>query len=541
MSNIQHGFENVEGCCWTGSREPDPSNFKIPCWTLDILLPHPSRVFYGLCSTFDRANSIFRLPCFEVFTLLIALTEKTIRPARLLTILFLGVLMGALFLAFVGPALPAIGETFSKSERALSWVFNVFVLMNLVGLPLMAKLSDVFGRRLVYVLDVLLFGAGATVAAFSPTFGWLLVGCGMQGLAASGIFPVASAVVGDVFEAGRRGRALGVLGAVYGIAFLIGPLIAAEMLKVGWSYLFLLNVPLALGLALAGYRMLPASRPAAKRKLDWQGIVVLAASLAALTFGLNQIDAGRVAESLASPLAWPFLVVAVVLVPVFVAVERRAEDPLLRLSLLKNRQVIRAGGLAFGAGLTEAAFVFLPLLAVAAFDVPKSVASRMLLPLTAAVFLGAPVAGRVLDRVGSRAIALFGSVAMAAGLAVVGLWPASKAAFYGGSVLIGLGLAGLLGSAISYILLHAARVEERTVAQGISTLFISVGQLVGAALIGALAASAADPVAGYGGAFLAIAVVALLLGILAAGLKKREEELLLSGEAGRGMRDEGGD
>ncbi len=122
--------------------------------------------------------------------------------------------MVALDIAIVGPALPAIQDTFGVSERAIAWVFSMFVLFNLVGLPLMAKLSDVFGRRLVYTLDILLFGVGSIIVAFSPSFTVLLIGRAVQGVAASGIFPVASAVIGDVFEPERRGRALGVLGAV---------------------------------------------------------------------------------------------------------------------------------------------------------------------------------------------------------------------------------------------------------------------------------------------------------------------------------------
>ncbi|MDX1546794.1 MAG: MFS transporter [Rhodothermales bacterium] len=449
------------------------------------------------------------------------MTDRTIRPGALLGVLFLGVLMAALFLAVVGPALPAVGETFGVSERGLAWVFNVFVLCNLVGLPLMAKLSDVFGRRTVYVFDVLLFGMGALLAGLAPSFEVLLAGCGVQGLAASGIFPVASAVVGDVFPAERRGRALGVLGAVYGIAFIVGPLLASVLLPYGWSWLFLLDVPLAAAVAVAGWRMLPASRPAGARALDWRGILVLGVALGALTYGFNRIEADAFFASVASPAVWPFVVGALVLVPVFVWVERRAADPVLRLGLLKNGQVVRAGLLAFGAGLAEAAFVFLPLLAVAAFGVPKSVASRMLLPLTVAVFIGSPLAGRLLDRVGVRAIALGGSLLLAAGMAVVGLGPPTRAVFYAGTVLIGLGLAALLGSAISYILLNESRIEERTVAQGISTLFISIGQLLGAALIGALAASEADPLAGYQDAFVMIAVVAFALVVLSAGLRSR--------------------
>src|SRR5690606_35946974 len=133
---------------------------------------------------------------------------------RILIVLFLGVLMAALDIAIVGPALPALQEHYELSERSIAWVFNTFVLFNLLGLPLMARLSDIFGRRAVYAVNIALFAAGSLVVAVAPPFAFVLVGRAIQGLGASGVFPVASAVVGDVIKPEKRGAALGLLGAV---------------------------------------------------------------------------------------------------------------------------------------------------------------------------------------------------------------------------------------------------------------------------------------------------------------------------------------
>ena len=140
---------------------------------------------------------------------------------RILFVLFVGVLMGALDIAIVGPALPAIRHAFNVNDRATAWIFTIYVLFNLIGTPLMAKLSDNLGRRLVYIVDVLLFAAGSVVVIGSPFvgasgFGVFLLGRGMQGLGAGGIFPVASAVIGDTFPPEKRGGALGLIGAVFG-------------------------------------------------------------------------------------------------------------------------------------------------------------------------------------------------------------------------------------------------------------------------------------------------------------------------------------
>ena len=165
---------------------------------------------------------------------------------RILTVLFFGVLMGALDIAIVGPALPAIRAQFQVTERTLSWIFSIYVLFNLIGTPLMAKLSDLFGQRNIYVMDVALFALGSIIIAFSPSFWFVLVGRAIQGFGAGGIFPVASAVIGDTFPLEKRGSALGLIGAVFGIAFIIGPILGGVILSItSWKWLFLINIPIA--------------------------------------------------------------------------------------------------------------------------------------------------------------------------------------------------------------------------------------------------------------------------------------------------------
>lgn len=447
-------------------------------------------------------------------------------PRGVLGVLFLGVLMTALDIAIVGPALPALREHFGVSERDIAWVFNAFVLFNLVAVPLMSKLADVLGRRLVFALEVTVFAVGALIVAFAPSFTVLLIGRGIQGLGTAGILPIASAVVGDVYPPERRGRALGIIGAVFGLAFIIGPILGGILLRYGWSWLFLLSVPLAILVFVLSIRILPASRPDATPRFDWPGMLVLGALLGSLSYGINQIEADELFESLISVHVWPFLVAAALLLPLFLWLERRAIDPVVRLQLFANRQVVLANVLSAGTGMTEAAFVFFPALAVAAFSATKSAASFMLLPLVFAVAIGSPLAGRMLDRLGSRIIVLVSGIILTAGLFIMGAFaPDGKSFFYAGSVLIGLGLSGLLGSALSYILLNEAQVDERTVAQGTLRLFRGVGRLLGSALIGALIASGEDEVTGYGSAFLTISSIMVVLVLLSFGLKTRIVEV----------------
>ena len=349
---------------------------------------------------------------------------------RILLVLFIGVLMGALDIAIVAPALPALQGFFGVNDRALAWTFTLYVLFNLIGTPLMAKLSDISGRRTIYILDVLLFAAGSLVVALSSSFGVLLIGRAMQGLGAGGIFPVASAVIGDTFPPEKRGGALGLIGAVFGLAFLVGPILGGILLGLfGWRSLFLVNLPIALVVIVLSLVTLPATRPATRRPFDWAGMAVLGVLLAALAFGINQLDTAHFAASLITPAVWAPLLLTVVLVPVFLMIERRALDPMLRLSILGSRQAKLAAGLSAGAGLGESGMVFMPQLAVVALGLSKAQASYILMPVVLAMAFGSPTVGRLLDKLGSKVVVMTGAALLTIGMVLLGLFNGSQALF----------------------------------------------------------------------------------------------------------------
>jgi MFS family permease len=178
----------------------------------------------------------------------------------------------------------------------------------------------------------------------------------------------------------------------------------------------------------------------------------------------------------------------------------------------------------FGAGLVEALFVFLPKFCMAAYGMTRSEASYYLLPLVLCITLGAPVAGRMLDRIGTRVILTVATSILAAGLALLWLASATVGGYVLATCLIGLGLSGLLGSSISYLLLGESEAGQRTTGQGVGTFFLSTGQILGSALIGTLVAAQAGAVGGYHAAF--GAAFAISLGLIAAArlLRGREAE-----------------
>lgn len=444
---------------------------------------------------------------------------------RLLAVLFIGVLMAALDIAIVGPALPTIRDYFGVDDRAVTWLFTIYVFFNLIGTPLMAKLSDSWGRRWVYLADITLFAVGSLIVALAPSFTVVLVGRSIQGLGAGGIFPVASAVIGDTFPREKRGSALGLIGAVFGVAFMIGPIIGGLLLLADWRWLFAINLPIALVVLVLAAPMLPSQPAANRRPFDWSGMLVLALMLSFLTYGLTQIDSTRFWDSVASLRVWPSLALALILLPLFVFLERRAADPISNMGLFASRQLSLACLLSFGAGLGESSIVFIPALAVAAFTVTDSTASFLLMPVVLAWAIGAPVTGRMLDKMGSKIVIMSGAGLLTAGILLLSFFPQSWTAFFIAGILIGLGMSALLGAPIRYIMLNEAPAEERAAAQAVITMFTGVGQLTSAALVGAVAASFGGGVVGYSSAYGVIGLVAITMIILALGLKSRADEL----------------
>lgn len=449
---------------------------------------------------------------------------------QILTVLFLGVLMGALDIAIVGPALPAIRKAFGVDDRAIAWIFTIYVLFNLIGSPLMAKLSDRYGRRTIYLLDVGLFAIGSLVVALSPNFWVLLLGRSAQGLGAGGIFPVASAVIGDTFPENKRGRALGLIGAVFGIAFLIGPILGGVLLLLSWHWLFLVNLPLALLVIWMGWRCLPLTRTDERMPFDLKGMLVLIILLSGFTFGISQLDTKDFLKSLESVAVWVPLLVAATGLALFTWLERRAIDPIIRPSLLGTRQLIIGNVLAAGAGLGEAALVFLPALAVAAFSIHESTASFLILPLVLVMAVASPLAGRLLDKIGSRLVLLLGTSFLTAGMFLLGFLGNIFWLYMLAGIIVSAGLGSMLGAPIRYLMLAEAPLPDRAAAQGMITISAGIGQMLAAALVGAAATSFGGGANGYTTAFLFVAFVSLVLVILCFGLKDRQQESASSPE-----------
>lgn len=439
----------------------------------------------------------------------------------MLAVLFVGVLLAALDIAIVGPALPAIRASLDVSSRWLPAAFSVYVLFYLVGTPLLAKRSDRLGRRRVFLESLALFAVGSVVVAAAWSFPALLVGRAVQAFGAGGLLPVAAAVIADTVPIERRGRTLGLIGAVFGIAFLLGPLLGGLLLPLSWRWLFLINVPAAAVLMAVGARVLPAHARAEARPFDVAGSLLLAAALGALVIGLGRLDVAALEASARSPALWACVAVFAASAVALWFVERRAADPVLPPALVVVPQLRLVGLIALAVGTAEAGLVFLPDIAVLNFGIDAATASLTMLPLVLTLAIGAPIAGWLLDRHGPRIVVQSGLALTLIGLAALALAPLDWATFYVSGALVGLGLAALLGAPLRYIALQEAGEERRGAGQALLTLCVSVGQLIGAAAVGGIVGSAAEALGGYRHSLLAVAGVCAVALLLSAALRGR--------------------
>lgn len=422
-------------------------------------------------------RDVISLPQFIAFTI-----AKFVKETRILAVLFLGVFLGALDISITGPALPAVGKALGMDGTGLSLIFTLYVLANISAVPFMARLSDVYGRRVVFTTGVLVFTIASGLTAFASESLWMLVGRAIQGLGAAGIFPVATALIGDVFSAERRGRALGILGAVFALAFLLGPPLAGILLKyLSWRWLFGINIPLGLAVAAVSFWILPDGKVRSIPVFNIKGILLMAVFLSLFTLSFTypvQLTDGMFSTKLVFP------VFALVSLWLLLRLELYADRPVLDIRFLSARQVLLTSLLAVVMGILQSGFVFIPQILVDRFSVEPYMAGFMLIPAILAAAAGAPIGGFLTDKSGPRTVMAWGM-----GLAAAGLWIFSRmetnlSLFYVSAILAGFGLS--VRTALNYLMLAESDVTNRATAQGLLTVFISMGQISGAALLGNL-------------------------------------------------------
>ncbi len=277
---------------------------------------------------------------------------------EILIAVLLGIFLAALDQTIVGTALPVIVSDLQGNDVYV-WAFTSYLLTATISGPIYGKLSDIFGRRIIFTIGVSIFLIGSVLCSLSQEMWQFILFRGIQGLGAGALFPVALAVIGDIFAPSERGRYQGFFGAVFGVSTLVGPALGGLITdNFGWHWIFLVNVPIGLVVLVVIWRTLPTRIASdVDRHIDYLGAAVLALALVPLLIGFTNKQFGEWTDLDVGGL----IALGLLLIPVFVFVESRAKEPILPLRLFGIRD-FTASVLAFFLAAMGffAAVVFLP-------------------------------------------------------------------------------------------------------------------------------------------------------------------------------------
>jgi EmrB/QacA subfamily drug resistance transporter len=317
---------------------------------------------------------------------------------RILFAVLIGIFLAALDQTVVGTALPRIVTDLSGNE-VYTWAITSYLLTATISGPLYGKLSDLFGRRPIFLFGIGIFLVGSVLAGISPSIEWLIVSRGIQGLGAGALFPIALAIIGDIFAPSERGKYQGLFGAVFGISVLIGPAIGGLLTDtVGWQWVFYINLPVGAVAALLVWRYLPSYHLGGERpSIDYVGATLFATALVPILVGLTNKQSADWTDVSVGGL---ILIGSVILVS-FIVWESRAKEPIVPLSLFRIRSFSVSVSAVFLAAFGFfAAVVFLPRWYQVVNGSSATESGYQILPLLAGVIISAVTSGQIVSRTG---------------------------------------------------------------------------------------------------------------------------------------------
>ena len=421
-------------------------------------------------------------------------TEKKGGMALIMVLYLAGIFMGAIDTGIVTPARTIIQNALGVEAQSGIWMITIYTLAYAASVPIMGKLADRIGRKYVYLTCIFLFGFGSLFCGLSEHFGGfplLIAARAVQAIGGGGIVPIATAEFGTSFPPEKRGMALGLVGGVYGIANVFGASAGSAILDLfgadNWSYIFFINVPISLFIILAGlFGLKNTGHAETTEKLDLLGICSLTVMVLALLYGLKNLDFFHFGVSLSSTDVYPYLLVFLVLIPVFIYAEKHAKDPVISLQYFTNRNILVTMLLSTVSGFVMMGVIFVPQFAENCLKLASGSGGYLVIVLGLFAGVGAPVSGRLIDRFGPKAILAFGFACSMAGalfmIFVTTVHPNMVTVMIG-LALSGLGMGFTMGTPVNYMMLANTEEAQSNSALAALSLVRSVGTAIAPAIM----------------------------------------------------------
>lgn len=419
--------------------------------------------------------------------------NKKMNFGLIMVVYLLGIFMGAIDTGIVTPARTIIQHDLMVNENTGIWMITIYTLAYAASIPIMGKLADKYGRKYIYLISILLFGIGSLFCGLSQNFGSftvLLMARVVQAIGGGGILPVATAEFGTTFPKEKRGLALGLVGGVYGLANIFGASAGSAIIDIfgqnNWQFIFYINVPITLFILIAGFLTLPNTKEKSVKKIDLFGITTLTLMVLSILYGLKNIDYFNFAETFKSTSVYPYLIVFIVLLPVFILIEKKAEDPVINISYFKNIKIIITLFISFITGIIIMGMIFVPQFAENSVKIASGSGGYFVIILGLFAGIGAPFSGKLIDKFGAKVVLGTGFIASIAGSVFLIFYAAAHPSLFAVAIcliLLGIGIGFTMGTPINYMMLDNTKAQESNSALATVSLVRSIGTAIAPAIM----------------------------------------------------------
>lgn len=377
-------------------------------------------------------------------------------------VLLVGVFMAALDNGIISAALTTINASFDVSATSGSWGITLYALGLAVATPIVGKLADRFGRKRLFLIEIIIFTIGSLAVALSPNFTFFLAARLFQSFGGGGIFIIASAHVLSTVKKEKQGSMLGLLGGMNGIASVIGPNIGSFLMDITgtWHWLFLINIPIGIALIIGGSMVLKETKEKVMSRGDYLGITFLSLFILSIMFAVNNLGTGDLLNSLLDFSVLGLIVIGAILFAGLLFVEKRNEtknvDSILPYSLLKKSTYSMTLLMGLLSGTFIGAVIFIPSFAEQILGISATKSGYWMTPLALASGIGAGGGGYFVDKQGPVKTIAFAGVISIIGFGGLGYFVDTKLLFIIFSVIAGIGFGFVLGAPLTILTSNAA-------------------------------------------------------------------------------------